>query len=304
MKYYYRGILFVLWISFLSYSQMNAQQLPLFNQHRTSLNPAYITSGFFKYNMPTTVAVKYRHQWTKVEGAPRTVLANFYHLNEEKRFSFGGDFISDETGPTGFTGIYGRASYTIKLSRDLLLSFGLRGGATQYRVQGDNLQFLVEGDLANNNASKIYPDFSLGTMLYWQENYFVGFSIPQIFALDLTFKDDINRYNMQRVRHYYGIAGARFDLGNDSWFESSVEARYVRTVPFYVSAKAEYEFRQIFWINAVGSSSKEFGIGFGAIANIGTNSNLVKFGYNFSNFFQAYGPDFGTVHELSVRLHL
>lgn len=300
----YRNILWFVWIFLFQCLLGQAQQLPLFNQNRAHLNPAYIASGYFKYNAPTTVSVQYRYQWTKLKAAPKTLLGNFSHFDEETRFSFGGNFISDKTGPTGFIGVYGSAGYGIQINRDLLLSFGLRGGATQYRVRGDELQFLMEGDLANNNVAKIYPDFSLGTMLYWKENYYIGFSVPQLFALNLGFKDDVNEYNVERVRHYYGIAGARFDLGDNTWLEGSVEAKYVQDVPFYVSAKLEYEFRQIFWMELSGSSSREIGLGLGAIATVGNNSNLIKFGYTFSNFFQTYSPQFGTVHEVGIQFYL
>ena len=304
MKDFYQKFLYFFILFSLPYLSLDAQQLPLFNQNRASLNPAYISSGYFKYNAPTFASIRYRHQWTKVKDAPRTLLATFSHLDEENSFSYGGDFISDETGPTGFIGVYGRANYGIQLTNELLLSFGLKGGATQYRVKGNELHFLNAGDLANNNVTKLYPDFSLGAMLYWQENYYIGFSVPQIFSLDLTFKDAPNEYNVQRVRHYYGIAGARFDLGSDSWLEGSVETRYVQNIPFYLNSEIAYEFRQIFWIGISGSTSKELGMSIGAIANVGSNSNLIKIGYNITNFFQSYGPNFGTVHEFGVHFYL
>lgn len=304
MNQIYRTILLFVWIFSGLCLPGQAQQLPIFNQNKANLNPAYISSGYFKYNAPTTVSVNYRYQWTKLKGGPKTLLGNFSHFNDETRLSFGGNFISDKTGPTGFIGAYGSVGYGIQINSDLLLSFGLRGGATQYRVRGDELQFLMEGDLANNNVTKIYPDFSLGTMLYWREHYYIGFSVPQLFSLDLTFKDDINEYNIQRVRHYYGIAGARFELDDNTWLEGSVEAKYVEDIPFYLSAKIDYEFRQIFWLELNGSTSRELGIGFGAIANVGSNSNLIKFGYTFSNFFQTYNSQFGTVHEVGVQFYL
>ena len=303
MNNFYEKVLCFLIIFSLPYLSVDAQQLPIFNQNKASLNPAYISSGYFKYNTPTTASIRYRHQWTEVKDAPRTLLATFSHLDEENSFSYGGDFISDQTGPTGFIGVYGRANYGIQLTNDFILSFGLKAGATQYRVKGNDLNFLEGGDLASNNITKLYPDFSLGTMLYWQENYYLGFSIPQVFSLDLTFKDDANDYDVQRVRHYYGTAGARFDLGSDSWLEGSVEARYVQNIPLYLSAEITYEFRQIFWIGVTGSNAKELGMSIGAIANVG-GSQLVKFGYSFTNFYQSYGSNFGAVHEFGVRFYL
>ncbi len=58
-------------ICFFSFLQEGkTQQLPLLNQDRTSLNPALISSDYFKYYTTTNAAISYRHQWAKVEGAP------------------------------------------------------------------------------------------------------------------------------------------------------------------------------------------------------------------------------------------
>jgi len=124
MNNFYEKVLCFLIIFSLPYLSVDAQQLPIFNQNKASLNPAYISSGYFKYNTPTTASIRYRHQWTEVKDAPRTLLATFSHLDEENSFSYGGDFISDQTGPTGFIGVYGRANYGIQLTNDFILSFG------------------------------------------------------------------------------------------------------------------------------------------------------------------------------------
>lgn len=292
--------LIVIFIMFLQNYTAQAQQLPLINQNRESLNPAFISSDYFKFDLSSNATLRYRQQWTDVKGAPRTILGSFTHFDEDNSFSYGGDLIHDETGPTGFSGVYGRASYAFELSRDLLLSAGLKGGVVQYRVKGNELNFLEPGDIANNSITKLFPDFSLGAMLYYQKHYYLGFSVPQVLGLDLEFKDDADEYSVERVRHYYGIIGARFDLGDGSWIEASSEARFVEDIPFYINGRLQFDFRDLFWVAANTSSSKEFGAEIGVLRYIGTNSNLLRFGYSFSNFFQKYGPHFGVVHELGA----
>jgi len=161
------------------------------------------------------------------------------------------------------------------------------------------------------------PQTILGTFSHFEEdlNFMFGgdvihdetgptgfFSVPQVFGLDLEFKDDVKDYKIQRVQHYYGIIGARFDLEDETWLEVSSQAAYTANVPFYIGGRAELEFRHLFWIAANGSSAKEAGIGIGAIMDVGANSNVLKFGYTFSNYFQEYGSHFGTVHELGARM--
>ncbi|MFT6706715.1 MAG: type IX secretion system PorP/SprF family membrane protein [Flavobacteriales bacterium] len=301
MKYFYSFICTTIVLLFCN-SVLFAQQIPLLNQSAENLNPAYLSQDYYKYDLPTAATLRYRNQWTGIKGAPQTILGSFSHFEEDLNFMFGGDIIHDETGPTGFTGIYGKAGYALKLSKEFLLTVGAKGGLVQYRVRGDELTFLEAGDIANENVTKLFPDFSVGAMLYYDKNYYIGFSVPQVFGLDLEFKGDVKDYNIQRVQHYYGIIGARFDLEDETWLEVSSQAAYTANVSFYMGGRLEFEFRHLFWIAANGSSAKEAGIGVGAIMDVGMNSNVLKFGYTFSNYFQEYGSHFGTVHELGARM--
>ncbi|MFK7806612.1 MAG: PorP/SprF family type IX secretion system membrane protein [Saprospiraceae bacterium] len=294
------SLIVIVLLCFFYNNTITAQQLPLFNQNRENLNPAFISSDYFKYDLPSSVSVRYRDQWVGIKGSPRTITGTYTNYNEDNNFLFGGDLIHDETGPTGFTGIYGRAGYAIELNNDFLLTAGLKGGVVQYRVKGMELHLLEPGDIGNENLTKIYPDLSLGAMLYYDKHYYLGFSVPQIIGLDLEYKDDIGDYNIQRVQHYYGIIGGRFDLSGDSWIEVSSEARYVQNVPFYINGTAEVQYRGMFYIKAGGSSAHEAIFGAGFLSYLGMDSNLLRVGYTFSNFFQEYGSHFGTVHELSA----
>jgi len=283
---------------------VSAQQIPLLNQNAENLNPAFLSPDLYKYDLPTTATLRYRNQWTGIKGAPQTILGTFSHFNEDYNLLVGGNLIHDETGPTGFTGLYGKAGYALTMSKDWQLTFGIKGGLVQYRVRGDELTFLEPGDVASENSMKLFPDFSVGAMLYYDKHYYIGFSVPQVFGLDLNFEDEVKDYKIQRVQHYYGTIGARFDLDDESWLEVSSQAAYTPNVPFYINGRLEYEFRHLFWIAANASSAKEAGIGVGTILDVGMNSNVLKFGYTFSNYFQEYGSHFGTVHEIGISLSL
>ncbi|MFK7771161.1 MAG: PorP/SprF family type IX secretion system membrane protein [Saprospiraceae bacterium] len=299
-----RNILLALLIFFIFQNEMIAQQLPLINQNRQTLNPSFIHSGFFKYELPSNLSLRFRSQWTKHEDMPITVVGDFSHWNEEYSFLTGGEIINDKTGPTSFTGLFGKAAYGIELGEEMLLTIGLKGGVLQYRVNGADLNFFESGDIASTNVTKIFPDFSVGTTLYFQEKYYLGFSVPQTFGLNLKFRTDENNFNIERVQHYYGILGARFSLENDSWIETSSEVRYVQNIPFYVNAKLMYDYQEMFWLGVSGSNTREFGVDLGIILNIGTDSHILRCGYSFTNFFQEFGPHFGSTHEIGFSYSL
>lgn len=293
-----KNIWFTLLAFFIFQNEIVAQQLPLINQNRQTLNPAFIHSDYFKHELPTNLSLRLRSQWTKHEDMPITVVGDFSHWNEEYSFLTGGEIINDKTGPTSFTGLFGKAAYGIELGDDMLLTIGLKGGVLQYRVKGAELNFFEEGDIAQSNVTKIFPDFSIGTTLNFNEKYYLGFSIPQTFGLNLNFRTGENDFNIKRVQHYYGIAGARFSLDNGSWVETSSEVRYVQNVPFYINARLMYDYQEMFWLGVSASNTKEFSVDLGIILNLGFNNQILRCGYSFTNFFQEFGPHFGSTHEI------
>lgn len=277
---------------------VNGQQLPLLQQQIEHRNPAFIPANFQKYYYTTQASIGYNLQWVGLEDAPRTLSGDFTNWNEDFRLLYGGNIIHDETGPTQFTGVSGKIGYGIQLSRNWLLTAAIKGGMVQYRIKGDELKFLDSGDFTEAGTSKLYPDISLGSMLYFEEKYYLGFSIPQLFGLNLNFKEETGDYNIQRVRHYYGVVGARFELHMDSWLDISSEVQYLPEAPIFFSGNLVYDFSETFWITASYSTANQVRFGGGVFC--GGGRNILSIGYVFSHFFQSYGPDYGSSHELRI----
>ena len=292
----------VVLLAIFLFTQQNAdaQQLPFLIQNENTFNPSFINGDFMKYDLPTQAGMRYRYQWAGVEGAPNTMNAYFSNWNEDYNFLVGANFINDQTGPTSFTGAYGKAAYGIQAGRDVLISIGLTGGIVQYRINGDKLNFLEPGELNNGAVTKIFPDFGGGATIYLNQKYYFGVNIPQVFGLNLDFRDAQNSVSTQRVRHYYAIAGAYLDLYDGSFLEPSVEVRYVENIPLLISARLRYNYQETFWIGLHGTSSKAAGLDAGLMWD--TGDNILKFGYAFTNFFQQYGPNFGSTHELGLSV--
>jgi type IX secretion system PorP/SprF family membrane protein len=279
---------------------VGAQQLPFLIQNENTFNPSFINGDYMKYDLPTQAGMRYRYQWAGVEGAPNTMNAYFSNWNEDYNFLVGANFINDQTGPTSFTGAYGKAAYGIQAGRDVLISVGLTGGIVQYRINGDKLNFLEPGELNNGAVTKIFPDFGGGATVYLNQKYYFGVNIPQVFGLNLDFRDEQNSVSTKRVRHYYAIAGSYLELYDGSFLEPSVEVRYVENIPLLISARLRYNYQETFWVGLHGTSSKAAGLDVGLMWD--TGDNILKFGYAFTNFFQQYGPNFGSTHELGLSV--
>ncbi len=293
-------LLSVLLVWLFCSSQLNAQQLPYFTQNQESQNPAFISSDYFINDLSSSASIRYRSQWVKLKDAPRTLTANYNYFNEDYGLILGGNLVSDQTGPTGFTGLYGRVGYGLELGDDWLLTMALNGGLVQYRVKGDELNFLEAGDIGNSNESKLFPDFGVGAVLYYDDRYYAGISVPQTFGLALDYRDDDNDFSIKRVQHYYSILGANFEMRDDSWLGLSSEMRYVQNAPFYFNGRIKYEYQSMFWVAFSMANSKEMNANVGVMIESGSNSNLIRIGYSYSSFLENYGPAFGPSHELGI----
>jgi type IX secretion system PorP/SprF family membrane protein len=296
---------------------LKAQQLPLFTQYQENigiLNPAAVNSNYILYENNVSFGLSYRRQWVGIETAPTTqTLHGEYLFAESGSFGWiaGGYVLNDKTGPTSFTGAYGRFAGIITDDPYFGgLSFGLSFGAVQYRVNVSEIRLTQPEDiLTAEDQSRVYPDFGLGAYFYRQieggflddDHVYVGVSVPQIFALNLEFKDDTGAFSTQRVQHYYAMAGLYHYLRNDSHFEPSIWVKYTPDAPVNVDFYLRYQMVSNFWIGTGASTSGNYHFEAGYIIgdNVGWDSKL-RIGYGFDYSFTSFGPDAGTAHEINL----
>ena len=278
------------------------QQLPIFSQYQEGdhfTNPALLSNSLLKYDLNSTASLVYRNQWTGIKDAPRTSLGRFDQWNDDSNLHYGGTLIYDQTGPTSFMGLYGKIGYGVELTRDWMLSLALSGGIVQYRIKAAELNFLEEGDIAQRNEVRIYPDLGAAAVLYYDKKYFVGFSIPQVIGLNTAFEDAENSFNIERIRHYYMTAGAFFPV-NDNWLELSAYGKYVQNVPILAGINLRYDYQEMFWIGGGGSTAGAFSFEGGLILNTGGNWSHLRVGYGLTNYFSEFNLNYGFVHELKT----
>lgn len=297
MKYLIFTILFISQLSVV-----NAQQLPIFSQNQDGnyfSNAALLTEDFRKNDAPTALSLSYRHQWVKLDDAPRTITAQFNHFNEDLNVFFGANLIQDQTGPTSFTGVSLSGGYAIELTRDWKLAFALSAGVAQYRIKAAELNFLEAGDIAQANNSKIAPDLGMSASIYFDKKYFLGISVPQILGFNLNYQDENNDFELKRIRHYYANGGALIPF-DGSWLEASGFVRFIPNIPVNYGANIRYEYEEIFWVGVGGSSAKSGTMEGGLLFDLGGTYSKMRLGYAFTNFFAGYSPNFGTVHDIKV----
>ncbi len=301
--------------------QVSSQQLSLFSQYRenqTIINPASIGSSYLGYDQNLSFGASYRLQWQGIEGAPRTTLLRGDYLDRNGgsvNLLTGGYLINDQTGPTGFTGLYGRIGGV--LSDDPYfggIAAALSVGAVQYRVKTSEIRLRQPNDILTvEDQHKIYPDVGLGVFAYKQlergafdgDYVYGGISIPQIMGLDLQFKEDDGEFSVKRVQHYYASAGFYKFLGKDDFIEPSVWLKFAPNAPINVDFNIRYQMAQNFWVGVGGatSGSMHTELGFLIGDNLGFD-NTLKIGYGFDYYFRPYGPYAGGTHEINISYSL
>lgn len=312
---------FLLPLLLITSLQLSAQQLPLFTQYRenaTIINPAALETDFFAYGNNITLGASYRSQWGSISGGPRTqtLRGSYVGLNGGGvNLTAGGYLINDVTGPTGFTGFYGRIGGVLGSDPEYSgLAIGISGGMVQYRIDADKVVVRDAGDpVAAQDNAQVYPDLGVGIYFYntvGQDNYFyVGASVPQLFGLNLNFTDDNGDFSVERARHYYGMAGYYSFFDNDSFIEMSLWGKYIPGAPANLDFNIRYQLPAAIWIGTglgrglgtAGSNSTNFHLDAGfTLGEAAGFDSTIRFGYGFDYSFSSFGPPAGSTHEVNL----
>ncbi|MBI5914420.1 MAG: PorP/SprF family type IX secretion system membrane protein [Bacteroidetes bacterium] len=302
-------------------SQSFSQQLSLFSQYRenqTIINPAAVGSSYLGYGQNLTFGTSYRVQWQGFEGAPTTAnLRGDFLYTEGSPVSImgGGYLINDQTGPTGFTGLYGRIGGV--LSDDPYyggISVGLSFGMVQYRVNTSDIRLRQSGDiLSGDDQNKIFPDVGVGVFAYRKldgggfdgDYVYGGISVPQVIGLDLMFQDGNGEFYTRRIQHFYGMLGFYKFFKDEGFLEPSVWVKYAPNAPVNADFNLRYQMAQSFWIGVGGSTSKAMHVeaGFLLGENLGFD-NTLRIGYGYDYSFSTFGPYTGGAHEINISYAL
>ena len=295
---------------------LEAQQLPLFTQYRenaTLLNPAAMESDFLASAQNMTFGVSIRSQWNGISGGPRTRVLRGSYVNADgsgAAFMAGGHIISDITGPTGVTGIYGRAGAVISTDPEYGgIALALSGGLVQYKIDADEIKLRDDGDvLGTQSFSQLHPDVGVGVYAYQVlgdgDMIYGGISVPQVLGLDLAFTSDNGEFGITRVQHYYGHLGFyKFFRDGENFVEPSVWLKYTPNTPLNADFNLRVQLPGSIWVGTGLSTAKNFhlDLGFNLGDNVGFD-NLVKFGYGYDYSFSAFGPFVGSTHELNLAI--
>ena len=296
---------------------VSGQQLSLFTQYRenaTLINPAALESDFLAFGYNMGAGVNYRRQWAGLANMPTTQSARFNYIDPDitgATYHAGGYLLNDQTGPTGYTGVYGRIGTIISQDpEDYGISIGLSAGYVSYRVNVSEFVVRDNGDfLLGADRSQSHPDLGLGVYAYTHlrsgDLIYGGLSIPQLLGFDITYQDPNGNFAVTRLRHYYANAGYYYFVSDESFIEFSSWAKYVEGAPFDADFNVRYQLPTAPFIGVGMSTSKNFhfeaGLNIGQATGEDANFRL---GYGFDYSFTDFGPSVGGSHEIQLSVGL
>ena len=247
-------ILTFLAITFIFLAEASAQQDAQYTQYMyntMTVNPGYVGS-----RGQLSMAGLYRSQWVGLEGAPSTFTLNLHSPIRNSKLGYGVSIVNDEIGDGTVQETYldAMVSYTIDVSRDAKLSFGLKAGGNILNLDFNKLRnFDAEPVSTDNIENRFSPNFGLG-MYYHTNNFYLGLSAPNLlqtehFDNSQTDANALEFLSKERINFYF-ITGYVFDLNGNLKFKPALLTKMVGGAPLQVDLSANFMFNDKFTFGA------------------------------------------------------
>jgi type IX secretion system PorP/SprF family membrane protein len=241
--------------SFLAISLMlsivgsQAQQLQQYSQF--FMNDFAINPGIAGLRDNIEVRSNNRYQWEGITDAPRTYTLSLNVPMADENIGLGAYIFTDIVGPTRRIGFQAGGAYHLPLSDNMRLGIGFSVGLLEYSIDGEKISLAEEGDqaLLNLLGTTRVVDAKVGLILN-ADNFYVGFSIPQIAQNNLDIYDGSSAGSSTLATHYYMTAGYRFDINEDYTIEPNVMVKYVDPVPVKADFSVRGIWKEMLWLGA------------------------------------------------------
>lgn len=216
-----------------------------------TVNPAYAGS-----RGQLSAAALYRSQWVGLEGAPETFSLNLHSPIRESRVGYGVSVIHDNigNGVVQETALDAVISYTIPVSREGKLSFGLKGGGHLLNLDFNELRnFDNEPVSGDNIENRFSPNFGLGAY-YHTNSFYAGLSVPNMLETDHfdNSQRDANsvQFVSQERMNIYLITGYVMDISPFMKFKPALLTKMVGGAPLQVDISATFLMNEKFSFGA------------------------------------------------------
>jgi type IX secretion system PorP/SprF family membrane protein len=313
--------LFCLILFMISTIVTSAQQLPVYSQYMMNgflLNPAVV--GHEGY---TAINLTAREQWLGLQNAPSTyalsgqtrLLKNSFIsrsasirrrkrvMSRSGRIGMGCYVFTDRNGAFNRTGIQGTYSYHITMST-YQLSFGLSLTGFQFRIDEDKIQTYDPSDrlLMETKKSALIPDANFG-VYYTDRHIYAGISGLQLFQSTLKLSGN-EGIGFKMIRHYYLMAGYRFDIIDFLFTEPSFLLKTTEKGVAQLDMSLKFYFKEDYWAGVSYRTGGRRNIFEEATAGTGS-SIIIMAGARVDKFYFGYAFDYtlSSIGKYSIGSH-
>ncbi len=244
------SLLFLCCAMYTVIAQQDAQYTQ-YMYNTITVNPAYAGS-----RGQLSMAALYRSQWVGLSGAPETFTLNLHSPIRNSRLGYGISIVNDNIGDGVVQETYLDAviSYTIDVSQDAKLSFGLKAGGSMLNLDFNGLRNFDNEIVSGNDIDTSFtPNFGIG-VYYHSDRFYAGLSAPNV--LETEFFDNsqrdansVNFLSKERINFYF-ITGYVFDLNPDLKFKPAILSKMVGGAPLQLDFSATFLFNEKFSFGA------------------------------------------------------
>jgi type IX secretion system PorP/SprF family membrane protein len=243
-QHFFRSIFCLSFLFLACTDGARAQQDAQYTQYMyntVSINPGYAGSRGH-----LSIAGLHRSQWVGLDGAPKTQTLNLHSPIGYRGVGLGFSVVNDQIGPTSETYFDADFSYTIQMSRESRLSFGLKASVhlldirfSDLTLDPNNPDFTLQQDIQN----RLSPNVGAG-IYYHTEQFYAGVSVPRF--LETTHFDSSQLSTAREQMNFYFITGYVWDIHPLWKFKPTLLTKMTMGAPLQVDLSANFMYDERF----------------------------------------------------------
>ena len=193
---------------------LRAQDPAFFSQHLQ--NPLVYNPAFAGHREIPGLSIQSRQQWMGWEGSPSASSILLHTKLKNKNAGAGISLFYDGMGPVHKAGFAGAYSYSLQVSENKRLVFGLQGEMSFRQIELSRLKLVDQGDLlfAEDPGIRLQPNVGVG-VLFMAGKYAVHLSVPRLLNSKLSpYGEESSKWSTT-TRVFYVGAFRSFELNED-----------------------------------------------------------------------------------------
>ncbi len=217
-----RGLVFfIVWMLLVPGNTEGQRELMLsqYMHNRYTINNAFAGS-----REGLSIFGAFRKQWAGIQGSPQSQLLTGHMPLKNLNMALGIQAYNETIARSSQSGFSLSYTYRIRVNRHTWMGFSLSGGFSNFSARWSEIPIEnPEDPLFGTDESSMGPQAGFGWSIY-NQRFFGGFSIPELFSHDFSYLDKTN-FDLSQA-DYMLMGGYLFDAGSQLEFQPSFMLRY------------------------------------------------------------------------------